>query len=156
MVLAPPAAATTRSKGGGSADALYGEDGNDTLKGGGGADYLDGGTGVNTADYAFSTAGVYVDLTSGTGSGGDAQGDTLVNIQNVSGTQYADTLVGNSQANTLLGGDGDDVIYAEGAGDDCDGGNGVDWVVFYNFTAGVTVDLAAGSAQAGSHKATRS
>ena len=136
-------------KGGGGADSLYGEDGNDTLKGGGGADYLDGGTGVNTADYAFSTAGVYVNLTSGTGSGGDAQGDTLVNIQNVSGTQYADTLVGNSQANTLLGGDGDDVIYAEGAGDHLDGGNGVDWVVFYDSTAGVTVDLAAGSGSGG-------
>ena len=104
---------------------------------------------MNTADYAFSTAGVYVNLTSGTGSGGDAQGDTLVNIQNVSGTQYADTLVGNSQANTLLGGDGNDVIYAEGSGDHLDGGNGVDWVVFYDSTAGVTVDLATGAGSGG-------
>jgi Ca2+-binding RTX toxin-like protein len=136
-------------KGGGGADHLYGDAGNDTLKGGGGADYLDGGTGVNTADYAASAAGVFVDLLTRAGSGGDAQGDTLVNIQNVSGTQYADTLIGNSQANTLLGGDGNDVIYAEGSGDHLDGGNGTDWVVFFDSTAGVTVDLAAGIGSGG-------
>lgn len=136
-------------KGGGGADYLFAEDGNDTLKGGGGADYLDGGTGVNTADYGGSAAGVYVNLISGTGSGGDAQGDTLVNIQNVSGTQYGDTLIGNSQANTLLGGDGNDVIYAEGSGDHLDGGNGTDWVVFLDSKAGVTVDLAAGTGSGG-------
>ena len=136
-------------KGGGGDDFLFGGDGDDTLKGGGGADTLNGGNGVDTADYAFSSAGVFVSLLSGTGAFGDAQGDTLTNIENVSGTTSGDTLIGNSAVNSLLGGDGDDVIYAEGGGDHLDGGNGVDWVLFVDSTAGVTVDLAAGTGSGG-------
>ena len=136
-------------KGGGGADTLYGEDGNDTLKGGGGADYLDGGTGVNTADYGGSAAGVYVNLLNGTGFDGDAQGDTLVNIQNVSGTQYGDTLIGSSQANTLLGGDGDDVIYAEGAVITSTAATGPTGWYFTIRPRGVTVDLATGTGSGG-------
>ena len=43
----------------------------------GGADTLIGGAGTDFADYSASLTGVDVNLATGTGLGGDAQGDTL-------------------------------------------------------------------------------
>jgi Ca2+-binding RTX toxin-like protein len=63
--------------GGAGNDTLLGGDGNDTLIGGTGADVLDGGTGIDLADYSASGTAVNVSLATGTGTGGDAQGDTL-------------------------------------------------------------------------------
>ena len=40
----------------------------------------------------------------GTGSGGDAQGDTLTNIENLTGSNFDDTLEGNAGNNKLVGG----------------------------------------------------
>src|SRR3546814_8834206 len=65
-------------------------DGNDTLIGGSGADTLIGGAGSDTASYAGSSGGVTVDLAAGTGSGGDAQGDTLSGIENLTGSSQGD------------------------------------------------------------------
>ena len=59
----------------GGNDMLFGGSGNDTLDGGPGADTLIGGPGMDTADYSSSGAGVNVNLLTGLGSGGDAQGD---------------------------------------------------------------------------------
>ena len=42
--------------------------------------------------YAASSAGVNVSLQAGTASGGDAAGDTLINITNLTGSALADTL----------------------------------------------------------------
>ena len=67
------------------ANALTGTLGDDTLAGGIGADTLTGGEGVDLADYSASSAAVEVRLTDGTGIGGDAQGDILSGIENVSG-----------------------------------------------------------------------
>ncbi len=99
------------------ADSLYGGAGNDTLMGGAGADSLDGGTGVNMAEYATSGAAVNVNLTTGVNTGGDAQGDTLTNIQNLTGSTHNDTLTGDAGANVIYGGTGSDAIYG-GAGND--------------------------------------
>ncbi len=99
------------------ADTLTGDTGANVLEGGGGADILDGGAGTDTASYAGSSAGVTVDLGAGTASGGDAQGDVLSNIENLTGSAYADTLTGDTGANVLDGGAGDDTLYG-GAGDD--------------------------------------
>ena len=63
--------------GGVGADMLFGDAGNDVLVGGAGADALTGGTGVDEADYSASVGGVTVDLSAGSGVGGDADGDTL-------------------------------------------------------------------------------
>ena len=53
----------------------------------------------------------------GLGSGGDAAGDTLAGIENVTGSAYGDSLTGDAGANVLSGGAGDDTL-AGGAGDD--------------------------------------
>jgi len=72
--------------GGAAADVINGLNGNDTLKGFGGADRLDGGNGIDTVFYGDSTAGVGINLATGRGVGGSAQGDTLISIENVFGS----------------------------------------------------------------------
>ena len=112
--------------GGAEADSIFGYNGNDTLKGGGGADLLDGGNGIDTIFYGDSTVGVSVDLATGRGFGGTAQGDTYVSIENVYASTYNDTLTGNDGANELYGLDGNDVLRGGGGADRLDGGNGDD------------------------------
>jgi Ca2+-binding RTX toxin-like protein len=103
--------------GGSGDDQLKGHGGADTLEGGLGSDVLDGGGGTDTLSYAGSSAGVTVDLTAGTASGGDAQGDTFANFENLTGSEYADSLTGDSGDNVLTGGGGADTLDG-GAGDD--------------------------------------
>jgi Ca2+-binding RTX toxin-like protein len=98
-------------------DMLFGGSGNDTLDGGPGADVMLGGAGSDTADYSSSPAGVTVNLATGVGAGGDAQGDVLGGIENIIGSAQVDTLTGDGNANTLDGGGGADVM-AGGAGND--------------------------------------
>src|SRR5262245_5204273 len=76
--------------GGPGGDWLFGEEGNDWLVGGAGADVLDGGTGKDTASYADSGAAVSIDLSIGSASGGDADGDTLIVIENLEGSEWGD------------------------------------------------------------------
>ena len=103
-------------------DSIYGRDGNDILIGGAGADYLDGGNGFDIADYSSSAAGIHlVADASGhwTGIGGDAQGDTLVGIEEIIGT-HGDDIIDDSAATTPVfidGGGGNDTEYG-GSGND--------------------------------------
>ena len=60
--------------------------------------------GVDTASYATSAAGVAVSLVTGNGVGGDAEGDRLFNIENLTGSNFDDTLEGNAGNNVLVGG----------------------------------------------------
>ena len=115
--------------GGAAADVINGLNGNDTLKGFGGADRLDGGNGIDTVFYGDSSAGVGINLATGRGVGGSAQGDTLISIENVFGSNFNDTLTGTSGANQLHGQDGNDVIKGGGGNDFLDGGNGNDILV---------------------------
>ncbi len=98
-------------------DRLIGGEGDDSLYGGLGADKLDGGNGNDWIFYGFSTAGVTVNLVTGVGSGGEAQGDTFFGIENVNGSNFSDFLIGNAGNNILYGGNGNDTIMG-GAGQD--------------------------------------
>jgi Ca2+-binding RTX toxin-like protein len=109
-----------------SDDAIYGYEGNDSLKGFGGADRLDGGAGIDTVFYGDSSEGVAVNLATGRGVGGSAEGDILISIENVFGSNFNDLLTGTSGANRLHGGEGNDVIKGGGGNDYLDGGNGND------------------------------
>lgn len=122
-------------------DTLSGSAGNDTIIGGAGADVLVGNGGIDTVDYSGSSAAVNVDLGSGTGLGGDAQGDTLAGFTNVIGSAFNDTLVGNSGVNVLSGGNGDDTLQGGAGADTLDGGAGIDTVSYAASSAGVTIDL---------------
>ncbi|EEE35189.1 hemolysin-type calcium-binding protein [Rhodobacteraceae bacterium KLH11] len=107
-------------------DVLLGGEGDDTLHGHSGRDYLDGGEGDDTVSYESSDSGVTINLETGSASGGYADDDTLVNIENLTGSVHADTLIGDLFDNSLSGNDGSDVIEGHGGRDLIDGGNGND------------------------------
>jgi Ca2+-binding RTX toxin-like protein len=110
-------------------DTIHARGGNDILIGGAGADMLFGGAGNDTASYEKSNDGVHVSLMTGIATGGHAEGDTLIDIENLTGSSRADTLEGDSGDNVLSGGEGNDTLSYEHA------------------TAGVRVDMNKTAAQ---------
>src|SRR5262245_10607662 len=133
----------------GGDDWLYGGDGNDILQGGWGADKLFGGDDFDTANYGDSPVGVYVNLQSGKGYFGTAEGDLLFSIENLTGSWFNDSLVGNDYKNVLSGGWGNDGLEGNGGGDILDGGLGVDTANYSTSPAGVMVSLLWHSASGG-------
>lgn len=109
-------------------DTLLGGLGDDTLIGDEGADSLVGGDGFDTADYTGSDAAVNVDLSTGSGTGGHAEGDTLSSVEGVIGTSLNDTITGDANNNQLTGGAGDDSLDAGAGNDTIDGGLGDDTI----------------------------
>ncbi|RZI47240.1 hypothetical protein EDM53_02945, partial [Rickettsiales endosymbiont of Peranema trichophorum] len=130
--------------GNGDANVIHGQTGDDVIEGKGGPDKIDGGEGYDTASYASSPAGVQIDLTASTAKGGDAEGDTLVSIENLIGSPHSDQLTGNREPNVMHGQAGDDIIDGRAGADDLDGGDGNDTVTYRNSPAGVTVSLVKG------------
>lgn len=108
-------------------DTLFGNGGSDVLIGGAGGDVLDGGAGVDLASYAGSSSGVWVFLQAGSGHFGDAQGDSLHNIEDLAGSDHDDTLFGDNAGNAIYGGEGNDSIFGAGGNDTLlgDGGNDI-------------------------------
>ncbi|MCV6604621.1 MAG: hypothetical protein OIF34_04905, partial [Porticoccaceae bacterium] len=149
-------------------DELLGGAGDDLLRGGGGADINNGGDGVDTADFSDIGSGITADLNAGNASyqapNGNTVTDTLVSIENLTGSSSDDsltgdaganrldggagndTLVGGGGADQLLGGAGDDVLRGGGGPDTTDGGEGSDTADFSDIGTAVTADLNDGSA----------
>ncbi|MEM0922296.1 MAG: Hint domain-containing protein, partial [Pseudomonadota bacterium] len=113
-------------EGGVGSDTIDGEGGDDQIAGNEGADSLDGGEGVDTVDYSDSNAGVIVNLNTGNGFGGDAQGDDLANFENIVGSDNNDVLLGDDGSNSIDGGLGNDTLFGGGGGDTLVGGEGND------------------------------
>ena len=129
-------------------DRLFGMAGDDRLGGGAGDDLLDGGEGNDTADYSIYSPipgrGLTIDLTLSSPQATGHGNDTLVDIENLIGSGWADDLAGNASdnrlegrggndalsggggADTLLGGDGDDLVKGQKGGDDLLGDAGDD------------------------------
>ena len=114
--------------GGAGADTINGGAGNDVLAGGAGADALFGGAGVDTASYADATAAVVASIKDSSVNTGFAAGDKYSQIENLTGTKFADTLTGNDAVNVLSGGAGGDHLYGLGGTDTLIGGAGNDWL----------------------------
>lgn len=149
-----------------AANQLFGEAGNDLLIGGPGADTLDGGAEFDTADYFDSPERVVLLLANadqwGVGgapgttnqavrlSGGDAEGDTLRNIEKVATSQFDDLVFGfdtgtwadlwngddtfdnNEEADAedrIFGGHGNDRIWTGAANDELYGEWDDDWLI---------------------------
>ncbi len=109
-------------------DTVLALGGDDLIEGSLGNDVLNGGGGFDTVDYTGSNAAVTVNLTTATNSpsGGWAQGDTLISIENIIGSQYNDFLTGSATLNilngglgadTMAGGANNDTYYVDDAGD---------------------------------------
>lgn len=131
--------------GGSGDDVLDGGAGDDLLIGGTGADGLNGGAGIDTADYSAEAQGLTVNLTTGQAS----DGDTLANVENITGTAFDDHLVGDAGTNRLDGGVGDDLLDGRAGADELIGGDGIDTATYEHEAQGLTVDLAAGTASDG-------
>ena len=106
-------------------DYIVGDGGSDTLKGyggddefvpGPGDDHVYGGRGIDRVWFASTTSrGVHVDLATGLATG---QGhDTLKGIEDVTGTNNADTILGSDGPNHLEGDLGNDVVDGRGGND---------------------------------------
>ena len=130
-------------------NALLGGSGNDSLEGGAGDDRLDGGVGQDVASYASTAVGVTVSLAlAGAQNTVGAGTDTLIGIEDLTGSGFNDILTGNALANLLTGGagndsldggDGVDTLLGGGGGDTLLGGLGND-----NLTGGAAADILTG------------
>ncbi len=116
--------------GGAGNDRLFGGDGDDILRGDEGADELNGGEGRDQASYNSSDAGVSITL-GRSASGGDAEGDTLISIEDITGSQHRDRIIGDENDNTISGlgdrdklggGAGNDRLFGGDGGDELFGG----------------------------------
>lgn len=97
------------------------------LYAGAGNNILDGATGSDTASYQYATAGVTISLanTAAQATGGSGS-DTLLSMENLTGSNYADRLTGNAGSNALNGGAGNDVLTGGLGVDQLTGGAGAD------------------------------
>ena len=117
--------------GGAGSDSLFqienatGSAFDDTLIGNAGANVLTGGGGSDTVSYAAASAAVSVDLGAGTATGGGGA-DTLSSIENVTGSAFGDSLLGDGGANTLVGAGGNDIMIGFAGNDTLNGGAGDD------------------------------
>ncbi|VAW20914.1 Alkaline phosphatase [hydrothermal vent metagenome] len=115
---------------------IYAGNGDDVIKGGsGGWDFISGDMGYDTVDYSALGAGVTANLMTGSATSGVGfyGADYLFSIENLKGTIFDDSLIGNNFANVIEGGKGNDIL---------DGGAGIDMVSYVSSDAGVTVSLA--------------
>jgi len=160
-------------------NGFVGRDGNDTLIGNGGDDFFsgeqgddtyEGGPGFDTAEYydqnfadGLTWGPMNVNLRTGIATGDGT--DTLSSIEAATGSNGADTMIGNKKANAfyyLFA--GDDIVHAGGGNDSVNpgsganvlyGGAGQDIVGYYggddpdHHHSAVTVDLRAGTSSAG-------
>ena len=149
-------------------DLLIGSGGNNDISGGSGADTIDGGTGFDKANYSVEAydnngslsvtgRGVVVNLATGIAIDNWGNQDVLRNIEQVGGSQYDDSLVGDvnnnslfggSGADTLDGGAGNDWLKGEAGNDLIIGGSGSDWADYYSgndISSGISVALNNGS-----------
>lgn len=98
---------------------VVGTKNNDTIIGTSSDNTLDGNDGSDTVDYTSSSSSIKVNLITGVATG-DGR-DTLVNIENIVGSQNSDTIIGDNNNNTLFGGLGVDTLKGGGGVDVLDG-----------------------------------
>ena len=148
--------------GGADDDHLSGEGGNDSLSGGAGNDYLTGGAGDDTlngglgfdiVNYTDAAGSLTVDLRFGNVNGAGVGTDTLMNIEEVHGSNYGDTMIGGSSGvnfiggqgnDVLIGGDGNDGFRGYGGNDTLTGGAGADAFAICDTSMDTVTDFVAG------------
>lgn len=128
--------------GGTGDDSLVGNSSDDftNMEGDAGADTLDGSAGIwDIASYFNSAGAVNVDLSDTLAeTGGDAQGDVLIGIEQVDGSNLGDDTItaddsgmqikGWGGDDSLTGGAGADILEGDAGNDTLDGGAGDDTI----------------------------
>ena len=116
-----------------NSDTLIGNDENNVIQGSQGDDVMDGGGGTDTAVFRDSFE-LLIDLEEGTAVE-ERGSDTLGNFEDIIGSTFADTIIGDdgpnaiwgsSGADMLVGAAGDDTLMGERGSDDVNGGDGTD------------------------------
>ncbi len=120
-------------RGGSDDNILIGGDGNDVVRGQGGDDWViagagndsyHGGRGFDVLDMSNATGAVTVDLRGGTATG--MGNDSAVGFEGLVGSDFDDSLIGNSVNSWIDGGAGDDTISGRRGRDTLEGGDGND------------------------------
>ena len=136
------------------ADIIAGGAGNDTLDGGAGNDTMTGGLG----DDIYFVDSLFDVVTEVANAGTDEVLTSLAsyslaaiaNVENLTGiAATGQTLTGDSLANSITGGIGNDTLDGGAGGDTLTGGGGSDTASYASSGAGVTINLAAGTASGG-------
>jgi Ca2+-binding RTX toxin-like protein len=111
----------------GGADRLAGGDGDDVLAGGAGPDTLEGGNGSDRVTYEGSAVPVRVTMDAQPDDGAAGENDNVqADVENATGGNANDILIGNLAANVLQGGPGNDRLFGGAGTDTLDGGDGDD------------------------------
>ncbi len=124
---------------------------------------VDGSNGFDSVDYSASAAGVQVNLQTGTGQGGLAEGDRYISIERVLGSNFSDTIQASNSGTTIVtfngsdtvtGGTGSDFVNASTnnttlLGDSIAAGDGSDTVLIsqaaLSSSSGINIDGGAGN-----------
>ncbi len=136
--------AATGGGGGGAAapeaSTVTGTSGDDILTGTSAADTIDGGAGTDTVDYSGYISSIIANIANMTATDGSGSTDSLVNIENVTGSAYDDQITGDTGDNVIIGGAGNDTIN-DGAGgtDTLTGSTGSDTFVVSDASGTVTI-----------------
>lgn len=131
------------------ADRMFGFGGNDTFFTSSGIDYYNGGDDLDTVSYAGASEGLSAHLQNLSSATGAATGDVFLNIENLIGSGFDDTIYGTGVVNRLSGGGGNDLLIGKGGADVLDGSTGSDTAGYDQATAAVRVDLQTPSANTG-------
>lgn len=108
---------------------------NNLLYAGNGNNVLNGGTGNDTLSYLHASNAVAVNLATKTAQATSGSGtDTLISIENLTGSNFNDKLTGNTAQNIISGGRGDDELDGGAGADTLIGGDGADFYYVDNLT----------------------
>lgn len=124
-------------------DVIHGNDFDNIFIGLGGDDQMDGDLGFDTVLYDRSvSSGVVVNLATGTAMDAFGGTDTLVSIEKVVGSAFADVITGSVKDETFVGGAGDDVFDGGGGFDTLtyDTGIGGQGAINFSFLTGIVTD----------------
>ncbi|WP_067584009.1 beta strand repeat-containing protein [Endozoicomonas ascidiicola] len=111
---------------------ITGSSSNDSFGGDASNNRIDGGGGIDTILFnrTENTSGATVELADGTDEGtaiyefdSTEAEDTLISIENITGSSFADTFTGNSDTNLLSGKAGADTLNGGGGNDTLSGGD---------------------------------
>ena len=109
------------------------------VDGGAGLDQYDGGAGRDQLSYLGADSGVAVSLLRGLGWSGDAAGDHIRRIEDVTGSAHDDFFWGDHQVNWLNGRWGDDTLVGNGGNDVLIGDLGTDVALYGGNRADYTI-----------------
>ena len=116
---------------------VVGTTGDDTFTSSSADNRIDGGvSGTDEVSFAGAAGGVTVDLGAGTATGDG--NDTLVSIEDVTGSGNDDNITGSTGANVINGGAGNDTIVGSDGNDTLDGGAGTNTLDYSGSASAIT------------------